>query len=465
MKKIVLLFTLVLSFYSCDDSLDRMPNDSLVSDTAYKTVDDLQLGLNGVFSFYTHRNIITFSSIFTDESKIGADNGGQQVTLYSQVLNPSEASANAIWTGHYAAIARANRIIAAAAAITPSAADQARYNNILGQCYALRALCHFDLLNHYTVDPTDLGSLAVPYVNQVISTGIARNTVEEVRDNIFADLTTAEGLINSTNTNYATENFINFLRAKVYLITGNYPMAITKADELIAAVPIATADQYSSIFDDSSDVEVIFRRLRTVNEAYMGATWFFTGTGGAFMEMSNKMYESLDSNDVRTEVLFDSENSDPANNSHLINKYPGSGGVPYFNQEKVMRVSEMYLVKAEAQARLSQFADAAQTIKLITDNRFVAGTEPGLQVYTSLQDAATKILAQRNIELAYEGHRYVDVKRLRNIVGEGIVRNSLDCGGSIPCTLGVSDHRFTLPIPQAEINNNLLIRDHQNPNY
>ncbi|MFD2910073.1 RagB/SusD family nutrient uptake outer membrane protein [Flavobacterium ardleyense] len=462
MKKIVLLFTVIFAFYSCEDSLDRLPNDSLVSDTAYRTVDDLELGLNGVFSAYTQRNIITFSSIFTDESKIGADNGGQQINLYNQVLDPAEGSAAAIWAGHYSAIARANRIIVAASTITPSAAEQARYDNIVGQCYALRALCHFDLLNHYTVDPRNLTSLAVPYVDRVLTAGIARNTVEEVRDGILDDLDTAQAKVSTTDTYFATGNFFDFLRAKVFLVTGDFPQALIKADAVIANVPLATVAQYPGIFTDANNAEIIFRRKRTVTETYMGGTWFFTGTGGAFMEMSNKMYDALVPNDVRTNVLFD-PTSDVANNEHLINKYPGSSGVNYFNQEKVMRVSEMYLVKAEAQARLTSYGPAAQTIKLLRDNRFTSGNEPGLDVYTNMNEAATAILAERNLELGYEGHRYVDIKRLRNDTNVGIVRNALDCGGSVPCTIGVTDHRFTLPVPLNETGANTLMV--QNPGY
>ena len=462
MKKIVLLLTLVITFYSCEDSLDRLPNDSLVSDTAYRTVDDLNLGLNGVFSFYTQRNIITFSSIFTDESKIGADNGGQQVNLYNQVLESGEANANAIWNGHYAVIARANRIIAAADAITPEADELVRYNNIVGQCYAIRALCHLDLLNHYTVDPTDLSSLAIPYVDIVTDQGLPRNTVQEVRDAILADLDVAGSKISNTSLNFATDNFLEFVRAKLYLFTGSYSQALASAQQLIDDVPLATASEYASIFDDTSTSEIIFSRLRTNAETFMGATWYFTGTGGAFMEMSNYMYNSLDPNDVRTNVLLD-PSSNVGNNEHLINKYPGSSGLLFFNQEKNMRISEMYLIKAEAQARLGNFGDAAQTIKVLRDNRYVAGTEPGLDVYANMAQAAVAILAERNLELGYEGHRYVDLKRLRFDTNSGIVRNPLDCGGSVPCEIGITDHRFVLPIPQQEVDTNTSMI--QNPVY
>jgi len=453
MKKLILTFSLFFVLISCSDNLDRLPNDSLIAETAYQNYSDLQLGLNGVFGSYNHRNIITFNSIFTDECKIGADNGGQQVNLYNQVLDPQEGTSASIWTNHYTTINRANRIIEAAASITPSAADRAGYDNLLAQCYAIRALCHFDLLNHFTKDTYNLTSVAVPYVD-FVNTGVnlQRNTVTEVRDGILDDLDTAEALLSNTNVYFVTADFLDFLRSKIYFVTGNFPLAISHADNVISSKPLANRSEYVDLFTDSSNAEVVFKRRRIQTENFIGGIWFFTGTGGAFMEMSNKVYNTLNPSDVRSDVLFNAVDSDPSINLHLINKYPGSSGFLYLNDEKVMRVSELYLIKAECQARLTLYVDAAATIKQIRDARF--GTSTVQDVYSNFADAATAILAERFVELAYEGHRYVDVKRLRSAVNLGIVRDPADCGGASPCVLGVTDHRFTLPIPQSEMDTN-----------
>lgn len=455
MRKILLSSILAFSLFSCDDSLDRNPNDSLVSDTAYASVDDLQLGLNGVFGSYSNTSVITFNSIFTDECKIGGDNGGQQVNLYNQVLNPTEGNANAIWNGRYSVINKASRILAAASNINPAEGQESQYNNILGQCYAIRALAHLDLLNHYTEDPTDLNSLAVPYVDFVVTTSdfLSRNTVAEVRDGIIADLDMAASLIDNTSVFFATDNFITAVRAKVLFLTGDYPNAITYCDELIADVPlVADPSLYASIFDDSSEDEIIFKRLRTSAEAFIGGVWYFTGTGGAFMEMSNKVYNSLDPDDSRFDVLVDTGLTDPVNNLHFIGKYPGKGGVNYFNDEKIFRVAEFYLIKAECQARMTLFTESASTLNTLRNSRYAV--TPAQLSYANLVDACNTILNERVFELAYEGHRYVDLKRLRSVVNYGIVRDPADCGGASPCTLGVTDNRFTLPIPQAEMDSN-----------
>ena len=464
MKKIILSLSILFVLYSCNT--DNLPNDALISDTAYKSVDDLQKGLIGVYSNYTNRNIVTFNSIFTDECKVGADNGGQQLLLYNQLLDASEANSSAIWTAHYRVINRANRILFAATKITPTAAQLSQYNNIKGQCYALRALCHLDLMNHYTVDPTILTSAAVPYIDFVVGNEkLPRNSVAQVRDGILQDLATASTFIVATDKTFATKGFLDFVKAKTYFLTGDYPAALTIANDLMSTIPLANTTQYVNMFKDTDNTEVIFKRRRVALETFMGGTWYFTGTGGAFMEMSNKMFAAINNStsDVRRNVLFDNINSNPANNKHLINKYPGSSGIPFLNDEKVMRISEVYLIKIECQARLTQFTDAAVTMKALRDARF--GSSTTLDTYSNMTDAATAILSERNIELGYEGHRYVDVKRLRNIVNVGIERNPLDCGGAVPCTLGITDHRFTLPIPQAEIGTNTVIASQQNPNY
>ena len=131
------------------------------------------------------------------------------------------------------------------------------------------------------------------------------------------------------------------------------------------------------------------------------------------------------------------------------------------NDLKLYRVAEQYLIKAEAQARLGQLAEAALTIDALRDARF--GSDQPAPNYSSVLEAITDILSERRKELAYEGHRFIDLRRTRDLTGLGIVRNEADCGGPTPCELLPSDFRFTLPIPQAEIDVNPNIE--QNPGY
>ena len=71
---------------SCSDQLERLPFDSLVSETAFQTVDDLEAGLRGAIWGLNLDNMVAFNDIFTDNVILGEFNGGQQINLYNQVL-------------------------------------------------------------------------------------------------------------------------------------------------------------------------------------------------------------------------------------------------------------------------------------------------------------------------------------------------------------------------------------------
>ena len=125
---------------------------------------------------------------------------------------------------------------------------------------------------------------------------------------------------------------------------------------------------------------------------------------------------------------------------------------------KVFRVSEMYLIKAEAQIRTGQLAESKITLKQLRDARF--GIDTPLPAYDSADAGLNLILQERRIELAFEGHRYLDLKRF----GRSLNRSLADCGNlDNACQIPSSDKRFTLPIPLVELNANDLIV--QNPGY
>ncbi|PZQ82334.1 MAG: RagB/SusD family nutrient uptake outer membrane protein, partial [Flavobacterium johnsoniae] len=91
------------------------------------------------------------------------------------------------------------------------------------------------------------------------------------------------------------------------------------------------------------------------------------------------------------------------------------------------------------------------------------GSNP-LPTYPNLNEALTDILLERRKELAFEGHRYLDIKRIGNEINVGINRLADDAFTfSAPTSLPASDYRFTLPIPRSEISANPTIV--QNPNY
>ena len=468
MKKhiIYLIFISASIFMSCDDELARNPIDQLDESTAYKNVSDLEKGLNGAIGNWDIRLPIRFNSIFTDNTKIGNDNGGQRLALYNQLLDVNNGGDQNIWDNLYQSINNLNRVIVASKNITPLTNEVTEYNNILGQCYALRAYMHAELLVYYGLDMTDPNAGAIYYQKVVETSGTpGRSTTAEVLVDLNADLDKASTLITNTNINNPTADFITFLKARLALYTGDYANAITYANGLIAKYPLANRTQYAQMFNDDNFTEVIFNYNNVQGSTWnIAGNWIFTGTGGSFMELSNSLYNALETGDVRKTIAI-TPASDPANNILDINKYPAGADTNYINDFKAMRISEMYLIRAEAQARKASpdFALAAADVQAIRVARYI--TAPGLSVYTNLNQAITDIKLERRRELSLEGHRYIDIKRYRNILNEGITRDAIDCGGSVPCNLPATSHKFTFPIPDTEVNANPTIAAQQAPGY
>jgi hypothetical protein len=456
MKKYFLIPILssLLFMVSCSDQLDRVPFDSLVEASAFQTVSDLENGIVGALGNLNPDNMVAFNAIFTDNCRIGINNGGQQLALLSQQLNPNGGD-QGLWADRYNVINALNRVLAAAENITPEQGEDSRYNDVLGMARALRGYLHLELLVYYGFDITDGSSLGVVYQNFVATDGFReRNTTDEVLSLIEEDFTAASSLITSTDINFPTRDFITFSRARAALYTGNYSTAVSLATQIINSYPLANATQYAAMFGGDADTsEVIwkFDNVQGANNSVAG-NFIFTGTGGDFIEASSELFNSFTASDVRRGVALAPSADSPT--GFTINKYPPNADTNYINDFKVMRVSEMYLVRAEALARQSQFGPAAADVQAI---RTARGSSAPTPTYGNLTVAIQDIMNERRVELCYEGHRYLDIKRSRGILNEGITRDPADVGylgNNFPSSVSVSDPRFIFPLPDGEIAGN-----------
>ncbi|MEL6976448.1 MAG: RagB/SusD family nutrient uptake outer membrane protein, partial [Bacteroidota bacterium] len=103
----------------------------------------------------------------------------------------------------------------------------------------------------------------------------------------------------------------------------------------------------------------------------------------------------------------------------------------------------------------------ANFLKELRDVRF--GENTIAPNFASAEEAFGAILDERRIEFAFEGYRWVDLKRLGERGNRGVERNALDCAVNGACSLPSTDFRFTLPIPLNELNFNPGVQ--QNPGY
>lgn len=510
--KIIFLFALSVSLFSCEDSYKIEQDGEFQESVTFLSVRDMQSYLNETYDKASILSEINFTAVFTDELGIGNSNAGQNIDLYKFFLNENEGSASSLWLSHYTLINYANRLIAGAKNVTPVTQDEInQYNSVLAQARALRAFGHFQLLSYFSEDLKNDNALGVILLDKVPvyadNEQLPRNTNAEVFAFIDADLAFAEAnfvslpsTVNpSQNYKYVSKNFINALKARMYLYRGKYDLASQAADLVIntsgitltPATPYvasnfysatATTNPYRRMFSDLDQGEIIFalgRRGAVGIESVASLFYFNTTnrTGGAFHDMGRSLFNILNETpgDVRRRAYVDPTSliaADPLTVGDYknldilcIDKYPGKAGNALVNDLKVFRLSEMYFIKAEALANSGNLPGVAAILKQIRDIRNFQAIPQPLPVYASATEAWADILKERRVELAFEGHRYLDLKRLGGLANATIDRFSRDCEANniSVCSIPVTDHRFTLPIPNDELRGNSNIQ--QNTGY
>ena len=499
MKKIKNIFLAIGSLLlvsSCSDALDIVQDGELYRPEAFKTVADLRSYLVGdIYSRVDNTNEITFSAVFTDEVGIGPSNGGQDKELHRFQLNANSDEPAGMWSNHYTVINRVNRLLEFSnQVVTTTAATTASKNAILAEARALRAYSYLQLVSFFSVNPADPNALGV-----ILSTTpdrydliVARPRVKNqlIYDLIESDLSFAATNVPTTATNYkfVTRRFIAATRARMYLYRKDYNNA-----ELYATAALATGGAlssgttYSGIWNADSQGECIFAASRPVAGAWsnIASNFYFNTTnlgGSPFLDMGRNLFNLYNQfpTDVRRTSWIDpssSINSGYASDAQYVNtdvlcidKYPGKPvptTTPLRNDLKIFRNSEMVLILAECRVAGTTASPSSLTAAatLVRSIRTARGTGQALVTYNNAQEAWADILLERRKELAFEGHRYLDIKRLAALAGnQGIDRNNTDDDilGQ-PLTLLLSDYRWTLPIPQLEVAGNVSIQ--QNPGY
>jgi len=494
LKKIFLLTLIAGMVYSCDDAYEIIQPGEYAEEVAILNLTDMNLALSEIYDNIGGEDEIAFTSVFTDETAIGDENGGQNLDEYRFQVFASNEYASGIWLENYRVINYVNRLIKESdnVVLDPESEtyedDLQEKNRILTEARVIRAFCHFKLLTYFSTDLKNDSALGVIIVDDVPPSPPnllqkPRATNGEVFAFIDQDLDFAEQNLSSLANNGAVlvrPVFITGLRARIAAYRGLYSEALTYSSAIVdnpgTGALTSTLNAYKQIWTDAALTEQIFSLERPTGKTTIGSNWFFNTTslsGGAFLDMSRTLYNELvESDDFRVEAfvdpssliaedyatVFDYRNADVI----VIDKYPGVPNLPLNNRVKVMRTVEMYFIKAEAEVAAGNLAGALTTLNKVRTARS-ADLYPAFE---NAQAAWKAILDERRLELCFEGHRYIDLKRLGAAAGvSGVDRYVRDCSPYNACELSITDYRFTLPIPLDEINGNNAIQGQQNPGY
>lgn len=503
-------FTLLMS--SCEKQLDIKPAQSIEATGALSTKEEISASIVSMYAFLKGprlygRDIIAIPEALSDNG-YATNKSGRLLPEYNNTFGAHFTGT--IWTTSYAAINQINLTLEAipnlqvAPAVT--AAEKALWE---GQLYFLRGLYYFELMKAYAYTPgaivasQDRGGVVVSLkgyntLAESQAAKPARQSVDSVYKVIIADLKRAEtNLLNSaTERSLATKVAAQALLSRVYLYAKDYANVKTYSDLAITQAGSRLTDQgnYVANWRSAENQETLFQVKFALNSENIGVneslqTTFttlsapglptvtlgfgdlvptisllnalgitLTGTGGNTSAVFTGTPAGIAArtSDVRN-LLYEPGTSGRAPKSFVeTTKFLGKNGFPNLDNVPVIRISEMYLNRAEAFATIGSpiysVESALADLKAIKSKRYVGYTGSALETAdNALSPAALyeEILNQRRIELAFEGHRFHDLKRL----GRDIIK-SLPSTNVVPFT----DARILAPILQADVDGNSNLR-------
>jgi len=368
--------------------------------------------------------------------------------------------AEEFWAEIYEAINMANQIINAP--FKPAPAVQDEYNQIIGEAYAVRALAHFDLVRlfaqHYTFT-AGASHLGVPIVTKFdIASNPARNTVAEVYAQVISDFNEAISLMtmDSGNSGRFSKDAAQALLSRVYLYMEDFVNAETLASAVINSGKYALVDSadYATMFCPGLSSEAILEviNIQVDRYAFDHVGYMYQKIGYGDYLPSKDLLNLIDDNDVRKTTFVLDEELVGQYGDYRVNKFPSEGEDNGTDNIPVIRLSEVYLNRAEARAKLGNDAGAQADLNMIRQRGLP--TAPAITV--TGQALLEDIAIERRVELCFEGHRIFDITRHK----QNLVR--VDCTAPV-CTVNYPDDRFILPIPLVEmdVNPNMV----QNPGY
>lgn len=449
--------------FSCSNFMDLETFQDIPTEEAYNTVQDVQNGLNGAYYALGHyyfygRNVVALGDMASDNAQASPSTGHfLAINLY--YFSDTDADLDNIWIGGYRVIDRTTRTINGAYDLLNgeetnhlSESDIASLHSYISQSYAMRGLASLCLVNVFGLPyrqgqvNSQLGIVLVDQTPILPFEPVERASVENTYARIVADIQAAKATYayvdnyNAGNNEddrillnqyYINKAAIYALEARTALFMEDYPTAIKAADSAILlrnANPVSdetylkmwssTAINDEDIFTiaKSEDDNLSANALNTLYGSYEGA-------------VTNDLLSCFDSTDIRLKLISGThpKKFDGIPTSQAVNNIP------------VFRVSEMYLILAEAHANMGNVAEAQQAL-LFTAKRNTKYTL-ATQLPADQAGLLDFISRERRREFFEEGFRWYDTRRTgeRIMVGNGNYDN-----------FNVAD--FVYPVPASEIN-------------
>lgn len=490
-KLYLILSAVALSVSSC---LEKYPEDSMLAHKAINTVDDANQAVFGIYSSF--KNSSLYSGALTLLPDLQADlayaiNGYTNIygNIWRWDILATNTDITGVYAGLYQVIARCNFLLDNVDRVRQNTTDDDKLDQLdmcCGEAYFARALAYSELIKMfckaYESDDEAANELGVVLVSHYdTKEPIKRSSLKASYQFVLDDLDRAAQLLKldddySTATDgvlynsvYFTEYTVYALRARVALYMKNYEEAIKYSSKVIDSnyFILSSVNQavsqgvsyYDYMWSSDNSTEVIWKVGFTIN-SYGGAlgqiffNYDFRSMKPDYVP-ATWVFSLYDANDRRYEAFFKSFTT---GHSHgltwpLLTKYFGNdqfteNKILHVSMPKVFRLSEQYLIRAEAYV-MKNSPDYGKAGKDITTLRTARYTTYGGATTMTKDNAMDVIEKERVKELYMEGFRLMDLKRWHKGFERKPQSQSLQSGSSLK--VEKDDPLFVWPIPQHEL--------------
>lgn len=440
-QQLIALLVVVTSLTSCSKYLEESPNNALPTTTAIIDAGTARAAIIGAYSRVQGYYASSYPTLGTMPADNVIFNGtlSQYLQLDQNAVTPDNAVTLDVYQGIYRVINSANSIIAYVPGVQDPNLSTTEKNTILGEAYFLRALGYFDLARGWggvqlQLKPTtDLADLK----------GIRRSTLSATYDQVLADLVKAEELLpeDATTRNRAQKSAARALRARLHLYRQQWAEAESYATQVIGSSKYELVKPYKNFFTSPflSKESVLELTYSTNNRNSYWNLWYPSSLGGQYT--------------LKPSASVTAKLNDPAVGGSRSSLLAGTGsnvyGVLYntsatsTDPSYLIRISELYLIRAEARAQQNKLTAAVADLNVIrarADVAAFAGTTQAV-ILQAIED-------ENSVEFAFEAHRWFDLTRTAR-------------AGAV---LGVTDRNYwVFPFPYQDVLSDPDLE--QNPGY
>ncbi|TXD73351.1 RagB/SusD family nutrient uptake outer membrane protein [Aequorivita antarctica] len=395
----------------------------------------------------TTQGLTALMGIYSDELDFYGLGAEPMDSFYQHYIFSDDPIVEGIWNGSYSLIYMGNAILESldkSDKIGPDIKKQLR-----GETLFIRALTYSYLVNLFGDIPyattTDFG------LNSMLS----RMPASEVYENIIMDLQEAKGLLGanyiSSERTRANQMVVASLLARVYIFTEQWDLAALEATTIINNTSVFNleVDVANEFLKESTSAILQFKPKSEGENTQEASLFLFESGPPPLVALNPQLYEGMEPNDGRKEhwigVVTDGSETWYFPNKYKIEANTGTS----IEYSVVLRLSEQFLIRAEARAKLGNLSGALDDLNVIRNRAGLMDSEATTE--SGILDA---ISTERYHELFSEfGHRWFDIKRL------GLANDIL-----APIKPGWKPTDLLLPIPENELLMNPKLEP-QNPGY